>query len=180
VTSSNVDIWIPGGISYYAADFNNIAEVTPLFEEYRINWVQTDFLFAGAQSYMAEAYFATMPFRLLTCVDHDDDTAPTNNLTGWKSLLERHGARVDIVGARGSSKFSVRLQPKVLSEIYRSATTTAYSPIKAPFIDAEKLDVPHYGLKYCVMVPKSGSGAAGFPMRFDIVHTYNITFRGIH
>lgn len=180
IGSSALDVWIPGSLAFYASDFNNIGEFSSVFDQYRINWVQVDFLFAGVSMPLVDAYFASMPYRLLTAVDHDDVVVPLPTQAGWNTLLERHGARVDIVTTRETSKYSVRLKPKVLTELYRSSTTTAYAPTPAPFIDSEKTDVPHYGLKYVVHVPKQGVGVAGFPCRFDVVTTYNITFKGLH
>lgn len=161
----------------------NYSEFIPCFDQYKINWVTVQFLFAGNWLPMSDTYFAFMPYRLATAIDYDDATYPAASQAGWEAIQERKGCKTQIVlGANCKNTLTRKIVPRVLSMVYNDQTSTAYGPAKPrTYFDCSSPAIPHYGLKWVLYCPKqSTSGSHDMGLRYDIQVRYSVTFTGMH
>lgn len=118
----------------------NVIEFTSLFDRYMITHVQLKFFLTIDPSAQAAAS-AVYP-RMWWVRDYDDSIAP-----GSLDSLREH-AKVSTKILTPNRPVIVNIKPAVLSETYRSALATTYSPKWRTWIDCGATDCPHYGLKY--------------------------------
>lgn len=133
--------WLPyqGQISYQLSHLAQVSDFSNLFDQYRINKVVTKFwlrIDPGAQA------AATASYPKIFYVYDNDDTG----LLSQNEMRERAGMRIRVL--HPNRPVTCVSKPAVLSEVYRSAVATTYSPKWKQWIDMSTTDVPHYGLKF--------------------------------
>lgn len=148
--------------------FNTIAsypEFSSLFDRYMITGVKVMFQlltvpednYAIGSTSVANA--SNWYPKLWYCPDYDNDTAETVAM-----LKERIPTKCVIL--KPNKMVSVMVRPAILSQTYRTALTTGYSPAWNKWIDAANVDVPHYGLKYAIDLDGIGT-ATNFTVRIE-------------
>lgn len=140
-----------GGEVFGASTFNlahlpNYTEFTSLFDRYRITHIQVQFFLkyspdSGAADPAGNQQNATHPILYLV-KDYDDSTVPG----GINALREHAKVQMRIMDPNKVIKFNIK--PSTLSETYRSAVATTYSPQWKNWIDMAHPDTPYYGLKF--------------------------------
>lgn len=119
----------------------NYTEFTNLYDQFRINWVKAQFYLRIDPSAQTAAN-ASFP-RLYWFRDYDDQ--------GLASLNDvRENARGKRAILHPNRPVTITFKPNVLSEIYRTAVTTGYSPKFSQWIDVAVPNLVHYGIKYCI------------------------------
>lgn len=119
----------------------NHTEFTNLYDQFRIDWVKAQFYLRidpGAQVAAGASY----P-RLYWVRDKDDQALASLNDIRENSL----GKRAILHPNRA---VTIWFKPNVLSEIYRTAVSTGYSPKFSQWIDCTTPNLVHYGIKYCI------------------------------
>lgn len=81
--------------------------------------------------------------KLWWCPDYDDNNAET-----LQQLQERARTRCKIL--KPNSFIKIAYRPAIAAQVYRTLTSTGYSPQWNQWIDMGTTDVPHYGLKFVV------------------------------
>lgn len=134
------------GIQYYlggaASVFTswNPAELTTLFDMYRIDAVEIDVMAAGDPNTISSA--STLP-RFYIYNDYDD----AGSVGSLAQIQQQQGTKVFQPGAIERS-YKHWVNPKLLTQTYRTAITTGYAPAqKAMWVDCNQDNVPHYGTK---------------------------------
>ena len=145
----------------------NYTELTALYDQYRIDWVECEFYFS--QNYST----VNVPERALPIVylakDYDDSASATvqalqqyDSCQAWQTGHQQpHGKHV------------IRVKPNVDIALYQGVTT-GYARGKPMFIDTSSPSVPHYGIKLCVdsVTPATASTPVGY---FSINFKYHFT-----
>lgn len=119
----------------------NVAEITSLYDQYKINlvvdryWLRID---PSAQT-AAQASFP----KLYWCRDLDDITTPSN----LNELRERNNCKIRVMNP--NKPIVIKYKPNVLNSVYRSGISdAAATPMWNQWIDAGVSDLTHYGYKF--------------------------------
>lgn len=119
----------------------NHTEFTNLYDQFRIDWVKAQFYLRidpSAQVAASASYPRIYWFR-----DYDD-----------QGLASLNDVRENSKGKRAilhpNRPVTIWFKPNVLSEIYRTAVTTGYSPKFSQWIDCSVPNLVHYGIKYAI------------------------------
>lgn len=124
---------------YALSHLATVTDFSNLFDQYRINKVVTKFwlrIDPSAQTAAAASY----P-KLYMAIDNDDTA-----LLSQQEMRERSNTRIKVLYP--NRPVTVVFTPAVLSETYRSAVSTTYSPKWKQWIDMSATDCPHYALKF--------------------------------
>lgn len=152
---------LPFSTQFMLSQVLNSSDITNIADKYRIKACYIRLFFNSSNSSVGSAY--SMP-QVYHITDHDDSTVPTVN-----QVREKMGVKYKTF-KNASSYIGIKLNPRPLGELYKSALSTGYSPLKsAPWIDCNNNDVPHYGLKGVltnVNLPATSVAQTGF--KFDI------------
>lgn len=180
ILAAQGDTYYGNALTFQISDFNNISEFENVFDQFRINWVKVNFMFAGTSMNITDTYFTFMPFRLAYAVDYDDNVAPASTQAGWLHLNERKGCQTKVViGKNSNNVIAKKFTPRMNQMIWQTSSLSGYVPMKPRFIDMSNKAAQHYGLKYCLMVPKSADGH-DIVLRYDITVQYCVSFQGVH
>lgn len=120
--------------------FAGAAELTTLYDQYRIDKVEVTFHLKVDPSAQT-ASSATWP-KLWWSEDRDGEGG---NLT-MAQLYERSNVKMAVLDPSKPVKFV--LKPNVLSATFKTTTTTGYAPRAGVWIDCSDSTVPHYGATY--------------------------------
>ena len=143
-TTENIDLGgvFAGQTGVYKAyesmlnQLNNYAELTALFDNYRITAVKYEFVWNMASSgglNLSNVYTPSLNYFF----DYDDSTAPTDD-----EFRERKIRSIRLSPMRVHTVVDRR--PSVATEVYTGALS-AYSQKVSPKIDMAYPNVPHYG-----------------------------------
>lgn len=137
--SSDVRI---GGVSIYVPGTPNVAEITSLFDQYKILRVTTRLDWSmNAYSPSADQTQALPIFYYV--VDHDDSNDGT-----VADLLQYSGVGTHSFLTGGYKPLIITQTPRPLRDVASTGIATGYSPMERnPFIRTTEANVPHYGLK---------------------------------
>jgi len=119
----------------------NSSEFQALYDQYRLDWVETKFwlrIDPGAQAQNTANY----P-KLYTCVDRDSADVLT-----LESIRERSNCRIDVL--RCDRPVVIKFKPSCLMTVYRDATTTSVAPKYGVWLDMASPAVRHMGLSYLI------------------------------
>lgn len=140
----------------------NHTEFTSLYDQFRIDWVKAQFFLRidpSAQTAAGASYPRMYWFR-----DYDD-----------QALASLNDVRENSKGKRAilhpNRPVTIWFKPNVLSEIYRTAVTTGYSPKFNQWIDASVPNLVHYGIKYCI------DDLTNTNYKVDLEVTYGLSMR---
>lgn len=137
--------------SFSLSSVTNYSELTTLYDQYRIRSVTMKFHLVTNPDRLtipgtdpAANYLAPPNYPKLWYVrDYDDNTAVT-----LATMREMGKAKFKIM--KPNSIISVKLRPAVLTQLYRTAVSTGYSPQWPKKLDCSQSDIPHYGLKWII------------------------------
>lgn len=137
-----VSIYIGGVYNTYLGLPNN-SELTALYDQYRIDWVECQFFFNGNMSNVTSPS-VSLPIMYL-CKDYD--SSESANVQAIQQYATQQTWQLGM--ERGKGSHTVRVKPNVDTIVYNSAVTSGYGRSKPMFIDtgAESVNVKHYGVK---------------------------------
>jgi hypothetical protein len=157
--------------------FNNMADFTNLFEQYRVNSIAVTFRprFA-ASTVVVEATGnsegnATTPY---ACIIKDPASTITPSGTysiGTLNTLLESGGRI----IRADRAFTVKWKPKIVFETGTTPSSTYYKA--PPFIDIDDLGVPMRG--FHLMLYTQNFSAPNTSMSWDVYVKMNVSFRNM-
>jgi len=132
-----------GGVAVYGPSTPNAAELSNLFDQYRIvgctlriDWDYNSYPVSGGTAVAPLIYYA---------VDYDDSgSSPVS------TLLQYTGVQTHSFLENGYSPLIVGFKPRPLRDIASTGAFTAYGPMPtAPWIRTSEMSTPHYGMKFC-------------------------------
>ena len=135
---SGVTIYL-GGTSWQVLNLPNYTELTALYDQYRIDWVEMEFIYSinssvGSTSPLPVMYLAK---------DYDDPgSAPITALQQYDSCVTWQ-----MGDQRGEGKKVIRVRPNVDINVYNTAVSNGFARSPPIFIDTQSPNVPHYGVK---------------------------------
>lgn len=154
VSNDNV-IAVKGSYQFKLTDCLNSTRYTQMFDQYRLNKVVIKWRVLRVTNITAENTTVLAPLggftnipNFVSVVDFDDTL-----VVDYDDVRERYGSRVRPATRPGTDIIT----PKVLSEAYRSTTSSAYIPKAKQWLDSTYNDVPHFGLKWA-MQPSEPAG----------------------
>lgn len=118
----------------------NASELTALYDQYRIKYVDVEFVYA-AESGSADDVGTPMPS--LCLLSDYDDNAPETRIQHLQSISR-------IFRRSLKNKIVYRVKPRVRTVLGTSATSGSVGGVatfKSYFIDCDQTLIPHYGLK---------------------------------
>jgi len=126
-------------------------ELTNLYDQYKIRSVTMKFHLVTNPDRLtqpgqnpASDYLAPPNYpKLWWARDYDDSSA-----VSLATMREMGKAKFKIL--RPNSIVSVTIRPAVLTQLYRTETTTGYSPSWPKKLDCSQANIPHYGLKWII------------------------------
>lgn len=129
-------------LAYYVNQLSNFLELSQLYDQYKIarTYLRVNYNTNIAASATGFTHYG-QGLEMLIGNDYDDINPPTYNEMAQKSTTKR----VRFTDLRPTHKWKCR--PKVLQENYKTALLTGYSTAKAPWVDFQNADLPHYGTK---------------------------------
>lgn len=152
---------LPFSTQFSLAQLINASDITNIADKYRIKAVIIRLFYNSTNSAVGSLY--SMP-QVYHITDHDDSTVPTPN-----QVREKMGVKYKTF-KNASSYIGIRVNPRPVQELYNSAISTGYSPMnKAPWIDCNSPNIPHYGVKGIltnVNLPTTANAQVGF--KFDV------------
>ena len=153
----------------------SIAELTSLFDLYRIDKVVVKFIWSANSNIAANS--GTGAPVLWVCNDHSDSTRPT----GPDVIQQKQGAKcIQLgIGAGGTSNVHTHTcYPKVAQAVFQSGTFSGYAEnsSKNVFISTQYVAVEHYGVKVRWDPFRTVNADLGDLM---IVCDYYISFKGV-
>lgn len=131
-----------GGAAPTMLTLPNYTEFTALYDQYRINWVDCEFMFSNNMSNVTSPG-TTLPVMYLA-KDYDD-----SNVANYTDLQQYSTLQVWQLGQQQGRDgiHHVRVKPNVDTAVYQSALVQGYARSKPIFIDTSSPAVPHYGVK---------------------------------
>lgn len=129
------------GVSSTTLALPNYTEFTALYDQYRLDWIECNFIFTNNTS-SVNSPGTVLPVMYLA-KDYDDtnvanytDLQQYSTQTTWQ-LGMQHGS---------DGKKTIRIKPNVDVALYQGVTT-GYARGKPMMIDTSSPSVPHYGIK---------------------------------
>lgn len=166
---SNLSIF-PNGVARFGGVYiGSIASTTQwtqlstLFDRYKIHGIKLTFIPEWNQSPAGQVVAAPVNLPVMKIVhDYDDSSVPTVG-----DVWARQGKIY-----RLTRPFSVFYRPKVANTVYNGIATSAFSVLKAPYLNSSYANVPHYGLKFAI---KDWTATSGMCLRIET--TYYVSVR---
>jgi len=173
------------GYAAYSAAFSlqNIpgyGEFVPLYEHYRLNYINLYVVSRNNVTTMMEGVNNYIGMLQGICyTDTDDAIAPSATEAGMNELREIKGSKTHYFGSdRKSMVWKIRVNPRVLTEVHLTSDSAALSVSKPLWLNTNRTDVPHYGLKMILRVPLAAGTMPGtVPYPVDLYATYSVSFK---
>lgn len=169
--------WQHFGIDFQLAYLPNYHEFTDLFDKYKINYVDCQFIYdhnAGVVTTSAGTPAnANMGIPTLYFVrDYDDKTV----LTSVDDYLEYE----DCVVRRMDKPSTFRVYPRISTAAY-SGAFTSYTNTKAPWIDCNSPTVQHFGMKFGIDATMNNQAASAEVNigKLTIIMNYNLSLADV-
>lgn len=158
---------IPFSLQFMLSQVINASEVTAISDKYRIKSAYIRVFFNSSNTSTGSLY--SMP-QVYHITDHDDSSPATPS-----QVREKMGTKYKTF-RNASSYVGIKVNPRPVAEVYKSALTTGYSPMnRAPWLDCNTSDIPHYGVKGTlsnVNLPVNTAAQVGF--KFDITLAFEL------
>lgn len=166
---------VPFSIETQLDDLLSSTELTLIADRYKINWVSIK---AYCTSNTASSGGNAQLPSILFTTDEDDAAIPASTTTGLNSIREKMSSKLRQFKQNGSP-LTMFYRPKVTNTLAGvGGAATAAGVIPAPFIDCNKPDIPHYGVKgYLQDVNLAVTPGVYTQFKFDI--TMSVTLRDI-
>ena len=151
-----------GGTLFYTAQLPNSSELTALYDQYRIDYVEMQPIFSNNMSNVTSA-LTTLPI-MYVCKDYDD-----SNDAGITDIQQYSNHKWFQVANLMGGQNIVKVKPNVDVAIYQSPVLTGYARGKPMFLDTNSAQVPHYGIKLSMepmVVPGTGTVVGYFTFNF--------------
>lgn len=155
------------GYTFQLSDLDNYTSLSGVFDLYRINavvlkmWPITN-MYVTPSNGVPSANIPTIQW----ATDYTDATAP-----GTPAVLSRFA---NLHTAQWNKPISIKFRPAIVSEIYRSVSSTAYTPKWKQWIDHQYPTVPHYGIKGAI----TGLASSVQTAYFKYYVTYYLSLKG--
>lgn len=151
-----------GVYSFVLSDLPSVTEFSSLFDRYKVHKVSMYILSMASHvpsgpPGAVSAYTASPSTFLHYVLDNDDATPYIASEAGLDAMRQVKGYRCKRMIA--GKPLVIRLRPKYLSEVYRSAISTTYSSRASPWLStaAGGVDAPGFGVKF--LMECLGTGA---------------------
>lgn len=153
-----------GGTLFATLTMPNLTEFTTLYDQYRIDWIECDFMFSNNMSNITSPALV-LPVCYL-CKDYDD-----SNDAGVTDIQQYATQRVWQWGQQQGKNgiYKVRVKPNVDTVVFQSAVLSGYGRGKPQFLDTSSGQVPHYGIKLAVdpiFIPATSTPLGYFTCNF--------------
>lgn len=172
VSNTGVPTPILWGRSFSLNDLPTVTDFTALFDMYKIYGIKLSFIPTGNSAILSAVSGNSQAIgfnRFSTTVDYDDVTPPVSE----DEILQYNFLKTT-AGIKPHKRY---FKPKVLTETYRSALTTAYNPGSSKWMDLSQTDVPHYGIKAYCDAPLFGGVAAS--ITYTVYATYYFACKNV-
>lgn len=161
-------------LSFSLAQVPAYAELQAVFDQYSIQKVKVTFMprFSESSDVVAGSGPLGTLSSIFVCVDTDSTSFGTF-YTAPGPVLERQGSLV----RRTDKPFSMTIQPKSSTMVYKTAVTTGYgeSPDGYNWLDCTDATIPHYGIRGWLDFPPR----TGFTVGYDVLVDYHIIFKEV-
>lgn len=140
-TLSGVQVYF-GGTLATTLTLPNYTELTSLYDQYRIDWVECEFYFSNNNSSVNSPQ-TTLPI-LYICKDYDDANQ------AFVSDIQQYSTQEtwQLGNNQGKDgKRTIRVKPNVDVVVFKDVATSGYARGKPMYIDTGSPVVPHYGIK---------------------------------
>lgn len=162
--------WFGGANPTYTADLPNYTEITNMYDQYRIKYVELTFLYNSNSFSSPGAITYTSP-NFWICKDYDDsgnallsDIVQYNNVVMWSPAK--------------SPKFVIKIRPKPSNMVYGASATTGYGPVTGKqwisTTQTASQQTVHYGIKMVADVPVPQGTSTDVLGYFSIFVKYHI------
>lgn len=157
-------------IAFSLYDTPSVVEFSNLYDSYRIKAVKVNLYPMCSQGIMFGN--GTLEGMLLHYVKDTDDVAAFTADSAGLSYMKEHSGYRTIANVAGLKKISIFMRPKPSLNVYR--TTTTYGSMEAGrgYIDFEKPDIPHYGLKLFWEHQHTTTDASNFYWKMEIKYWF--------
>lgn len=147
VASTTVDTL--GALNFQLSSFVNSSEFTALFDQYRLSYIEVDFIYVNPASVLAPFY---------TVIDYDDSTTPAavTDLLQYPTLM--HTAP--------GQEHQRRLSPRFDYAAYSGVFTSFAVSNAGDWVDVASPSVQYYGVKYAL--PATTGGTAGTVLNINV------------
>jgi hypothetical protein len=149
------------GVAFTLGALPSSSELTTLFDQYRISWVELDIIPEWNMAYTAfSSGNGTMGGWFHSAVDYDDNAAPTASQVGITQLAQYPSYKCLPI----TSHMRLAFKPRVALAAYAASAFSSYASATDQWIDCASAAVEHYGFKGVVEVsaPSSASVFANY------------------
>ncbi len=171
VTSVTSPGYASGSLVFKLGQVIDHAHLQGLFDQFRIRKVVVDFVPRRTSQVITSVDTSAINVlsipMFVTCIDLDSDQVPTS-----LNQLREYSTRKETPATK---KHSWILKPAILTENYRSLTTTSYSPKVDQWLDTIHDDVPHRGVRYFMEGDTVNPGR----YQYEIMATYYIECKNV-
>lgn len=162
VSSTSVNTY--GALSFKLNQWPEYASWTALFDKYRIESVELNFVASGVQENTANAQIAPS---FATALDFDNDVTPTS----YNEVIRRSRSTECV----GTSSFVRHFKPRVARQIYNGVASTNYEEAGPDvWLDCASAATPHYGLVYAMGTASSTSYLYRVDAKFTVTFGFPI------
>lgn len=138
--------YVSGGMQFQLADLDQLASFQALFEQFRINLIQVQFIPLFNESAIGQGTsLGQRAGELYVMHDFEDTTAPTDLTV----LRQRQDTQV----AASYQPLTINIKPRCdIYAINGSASTAAATSVTAPWLQTSSVGstISHFGLKYAI------------------------------
>lgn len=166
---SGVTVYL-GGTTWQVFSLPNYTELTALYDQYRIDYVEMEFFYSVNTS---SGTTFPLPIIYLAKDYNDPGSAPVTILQQYENCVTWQ-----IGEQRGDGKKVIRVKPNVDINVYNTPVSSGYARSKPIFIDTNSPNVPHYGAKLALDPIKFGASATtlgymsmNFKYHLTMLHT---------
>lgn len=165
---SGVNVYF-NGVSTTALQMPSFTEFTSLYDQYRIDYVECQFISSNTNSSTGSVN-TSLPIMYIA-KDYDD-----SNAAAVTDLLQYSTCKYAQLGQRNNSdgifKFSVK--PNVDLAVYNGAVS-GYARSKPIFMDCASYNVPHYGVKLAFDGAAQSGATAAADTNLIMIFKYHLT-----
>lgn len=138
-----------GAFNFVLTSVTNYTGFTDLFDVYRVDYMEFEFM---PRSTAVDLHTTDIAPNIYTVIDKDDSVTPGTLASLLEyATCERHSS--------ADPAFVRRFKPGTLSGIFDGTSVVAGTSHVGQWIDAAKISIPHYGLKWGITAGAAGQTA---------------------
>lgn len=151
---------IPATATFKLSDIINSQDITNLFDKYKLSWVK---IRVYCTSTTASAGSSVQLPSLQWIMDEDDNAMPTSSF-----LREKMGSKQRMFYP--GKPISIYIRPKLATSLVNSSGSWQGNEVsRSGFINSSNADVPHFGLKMCILDANLNSTSTAYTQfKFDM------------